>query len=463
MHLQIRRASTSPSVAQASYLGRNTAVRSKNLLYGSLILILSGGGFYYATDTRASIHQYILPRLIRRLYPDAEDGHYSTIKLLSKLHALSIGPRERESVPSSPETEITDLTTHAWETQLSNPIAISAGLDKQGEAIDALFALGPSILEIGAITPKPQEGNARPRAFRITSQQAAINRYGCNSDGADAVAGRLRDRLRRWAYEAGFGSGEVAEQRVLDGEAGVSPGSLREGTLLAVQVAKNKETDEKDVEAVTRDYREAVAKLARYADVITINVSSPNTAGLRDLQKGEVLQKILGGVVGECRAVRRKVRVRVMVKVSPDEDSEEQIRGVCDAVSATDVDGVIVANTTITRPVSQPDSYYLLPKERELMQESGGFSGPQLFDHTLDLVSRYRAALDAQAMRRRDAERKVIWASGGITDGRRALRVLGAGADVAMVYTAMSYGGAGTITRIKDEMRREIEADMEVD
>lgn len=221
-----------------------------------------------------------------------------------------------------------------------------------------------------------------------------INRYGLNSKGADHMAAVLKQRVRDFAYSRGFGLHETAEERVLNGEAGVPPGSLKEGRLLAVQVAKNKDTPESDIAAVTRDYVYCVNRLAKYADILVVNVSSPNTPGLRDLQATAPLTAILKGVVGAAKATERKTKPFVMVKVSPDENSREQIAGICQAVWDSGVDGVIVGNTTKSRPDPVPRGFRLSSAEQEILQETGGYSGPQLFDNIPTLVSQYRTLLD---------------------------------------------------------------------
>ena len=465
---------------------------------------------------------------------------------------------------------------------LRNPIGTSAGIDKNAEIPSPLLALGPAVVEVGGATPYPQDGNPKPRVWRLPSQKAFINRYGLNSEGADDMAMRLKKRVREYAYTMGFGIDEVAEQRVLDGEAGVPPGSLVEGKLMAVQIAKNKFTPDDDIEAIKSDYVYCVNALARYADIIVVNVSSPNTPGLRDLQKIKPLTDILTAVVDAVKRTDRKAGPAIMVKVSPDEDSDEQISGICDAVWKSGVDGVIVGNTTKRRPDPLPAGYSLTAKEAVILQEQGGYSGPQLFSRTVSLVRRYRKLLDhgirqqstgtslnpspqivglptsskpaaekqvkdkkasstvlekIEAAVKRDLDNlkestkaakedsesqpllrlperssfsssktastspalsssshidqipalqehsttspsqtppkgsplassfsssptpaaKVIFATGGITNGRQALEVLQAGASVAMVYTALVYGGAGTVSRIKDEILEEIE------
>lgn len=296
-----------------------------------------------------------------------------------------------------------------------------------------------------------------------------INRYGLNSKGADHMAAVLEQRVRDFAYAAGFGEHDIAKKLVLDGEAGVPPGSLAPGKLLAVQVAKNKATSDSDIEAIKRDYVYCVDRLARYADILVVNVSSPNTPGLRDLQATAPLTAILSAVVSSAKSIDRKTKPFVMVKVSPDEDSSEQITGICDAVWGSGVDGVIVGNTTNRRP---PPHHSLAEKEEQALRETGGYSGAQLFDRTVALVARYRALLDAPRSKEEGVTKEVaetenvpsnpanstpkaIFASGGITNGNQALTALRAGASVAMMYTGVVYGGVGTVTRVKQEMREE--------
>jgi len=405
-----------------------------------------------------------------------------------------------------------DLAVEVFGHRLSNPIGTSAGIDKGAEVPTPLFEMGAGIVEVGAITLLPQAGNPKPRVFRLPSQNALINRYGFNSEGAEHVATRLRQRVREFAYHNGLGMDEEAERMVLNGQAGVPPGSLLPGRLLAVQVAKNKTTSENDIEAVVRDYATTVGHVGKYADILVVNVSSPNTPGLRTLQNVEPLTQLLSGVVQAVKRIDRKTKPAIMVKVSPDEDSEEQISGICEAVWDSGVDGVIVGNTTKRRPDPLPRGYTLPASEAKLLLEQGGYSGPQMFERTLALVSRYRKALDQgpkdtssdlqisgdeaslqsnktsttasldlpsfsspspsvddlaesapkvtlhatpNAAPAPSAPRKVLFATGGITNGRQAREILDAGASVAQVYTAMVYGGAGTITRIKQEMRNE--------
>jgi len=437
--------STPPSSSRVKTFALSTS------LAASLYLV-----YYYATDTRASFHQYIVPRILRVLYPDAEDAHHAGTAALKTLYPFGLHPRERPSPSASTSPEASPLAVTVFGTRLTNPIGISAGLDKDAEIPDALFALGPAVVEVGGCTLLPQEGNPRPRVFRVPSTDGLVNRYGLNSRGADAMAARLRDRLRRFARSLGLVEADILDGR---GPDGVPPGSLQPGRLLLVQIAKNKGTNERDVEAVKADYVKCVERLAPYADVLVVNVSSPNTPGLRDLQATEPLTKLLSAVVDEAKKTGRAQKPKVMVKVSPDEDDDTQMEGVVQAVWMSGVDGVIVGNTTKRRTGLVPQDVKLSAKEKSALMEEGGYSGPAMFDRTLSLVGRYRKMLDSYTLQASDdseelPEQKVLFATGGITNGEQALQVLNAGASVAMVYTGLVYGGSGTITRMKSEMMK---------
>ncbi|KAF2156752.1 FMN-linked oxidoreductase [Myriangium duriaei CBS 260.36] len=522
---------------------RSTVTRLKNFFFGTSIVLALSFTYLYVTDTRASIHEWLVVPVLRTVVSDAEDAHKVGNKALAGLYTFGLHPRERGDVDAKG-----DLRVEVFGHILDNPIGTSAGLDKNADIPSPLLALGPGIVEVGGATPFPQEGNDKPRVWRIPSQNALINRYGLNSEGADSVALRLKQRVREFAHSIGLGLGAEAERKVLDGEAGVPPGSLVPGRLLAVQCAKMKTTPDGDIGAVAQDYVYCVTQLGKYADIIVVNVSSPNTPGLRSLQAATPLTAILTSVVGAAQACDRKTKPAVMVKVSPDEDSEDQVRDICAAVWTSGVDGIIVGNTTKKRPDHLPRGFALTAQEEKIMLEQGGYSGPQLFERTVSLVKKYRSILDQgppqpkpdekpevptsatqkekpevpsvasgsersgdndltshridQSIQRdaarlkplteeADAESKqpllklperhaissepshelqaaepglsasnhahqVIFATGGITNGKQALEVLNAGASVAMVYTALVYGGAGTISRIKSEMRDEI-------
>jgi dihydroorotate dehydrogenase len=500
-----RYASTETAVAtKIATDTRSAGTRTKNFVLGTVLTLGLSFGYLYVTDTRASIHEWLVVPALRQIYPDGEDAHHAGTRMLKALHSFGLNPRERGNDDASG-----DLAVTVFGHRLANPIGTSAGIDKGAEVPTPLLELGAGVVEVGAVTLLPQEGNPKPRVFRLPSQNALINRYGFNSEGAELVATRLRQRVREFAYHNGLGMGEDAELKVLNGEAGVPPGSLKPGRLMAVQVAKNKSTSENDIDAVVRDYATAVGHVGKYADILVVNVSSPNTPGLRTLQNVEPLTRLLSGVVQAVNKIDRKTKPAIMVKVSPDEDSEEQVAGICEAVWDSGVDGVIVGNTTKKRPDPHPKGYLLPASEARLLLEQGGYSGPQMFERTLALVSKYRKTLDEgpksapspqsssskspKATTTVDVEsspilssnvddlsesapalkstpvtapapkypQKVIFATGGITNGRQAREVLAAGASVAQVYTAMIYSGAGTISRIKQEMRDEAKKEAE--
>ncbi|USW54116.1 Putative dihydroorotate dehydrogenase, aldolase-type TIM barrel [Septoria linicola] len=386
-------ASTAKAKAHAIKAGAataNTGSRFIAYVYGTGLVLLLSFGYLYVTDTRASIHQFLVTPLVRLIHSDAEEAHHAGVRYIKALHDFGLAPRERGNADKA----LADLKVEVFGHILDNPIGTSAGIDKDAEIPDALFALGPAIVEVGGATPLPQEGNPKPRVFRIPSQNALINRYGLNSQGAEHVAMQLRARVRQFAYDNGLGLEAESEQRILDGEAGVPPGSLNDGKLLAVQVAKNKTTPDNDIAAVAADYVFCVEHLAQYADILVVNVSSPNTPGLRDLQATKPLTQILSSVVEAAKSVDRKTKPAVMVKVSPDEDSDAQMDGICTAVWASGVDGVIVGNTTKKRPEPIPKGYIMPADDIRTLTEVGGYSGPQMFERTLNLVKRYRFKLD---------------------------------------------------------------------
>lgn len=253
------------------------------------------------------------------------------------------------------------------------------------------------------------------------------------------VAVRLRDRVRRYALKNG-----MTEQEVLDSTH--IPASLWENRLLAVQIGKNKTTPETDIEAVKRDYMICVEKMGKYADILVVNVSSPNTPGLRSLQKRESLQELLSAIAEAAERVERRVKPKVMVKVSPDSDSTEDIKDISAAVKFARVAGIIVANTTVKRPLSVVASPQATAEEKRILHtEAGGLSGPVLVPKMLELVERFSKELGGQA---------VVFASGGVTSGSDVLEARKRGAKIVMGYTGMVYGGVGFFGRISEEIRR---------
>ena len=251
----------------------------RKILIASTIRLGAGLGYLYITDTRTSVHRWLVPPLVRAIWPNAEDAHKGGVGLMKDLYRLGLHPRER-GCPDDAQ----DLETEVFGNTLVNLPGISSGLDKHGEIPTQFLALGPAVVEIGGVTESRQSGNPQPRAFRAVSQRGMVNHYRLNSDGAELVAARLRQGVREFAYDQGYRVDEDAESFVLNGGAGVPPGSLVKGKLLAVQVAKNTSTPDGDTEAIKRDYIKATNWLARHADIIMVNVSCPNAPGYRELQ-----------------------------------------------------------------------------------------------------------------------------------------------------------------------------------
>jgi dihydroorotate dehydrogenase len=273
-----------------------------------------------------------------------------------------------------------------------NPIGLAAGFDKDAAAVPALMRLGFGFVETGTVTPRPQSGNPRPRLFRLAADRAVINRMGFNNAGIDAYLARL-GRYRR---------GHV----VLGANVGIN----RTGA---------------DPE---RDYPALVAAVAPHVDYAVINVSSPNTAGLRELQDGARLRGIL-------RAVVEKVpdRPPVLVKIDPDLD-QVQLAALVETCIAEGIEGLIVSNTTISRPPELRSS---------LAREAGGLSGAPLFWLSTAVLA--RAHLLARG-------RLVLIGVGGISTGEQALTKIRAGASLVQVYTSFAYAGPALIPRLRREL-----------
>uniref|UniRef100_UPI0038B31415 quinone-dependent dihydroorotate dehydrogenase n=1 Tax=Nocardioides anomalus TaxID=2712223 RepID=UPI0038B31415 len=278
-----------------------------------------------------------------------------------------------------------------------NVLGLAAGFDKNAVGIDALGALGFGHVEVGTVTGEPQPGNPRPRLFRLTADRAVVNRMGFNNDGAEAVAARLAARGRR-----GAGAG---------------------GPVLGINIGKSKVVPE--AEAVG-DYEKSARLLAPHADYLVVNVSSPNTPGLRDLQAVEKLEPILLAV----RAVAGGVPL--LVKIAPDL-ADDDVLAVADLAVAVGLDGVIATNTTISRAGLRT------PVDRIEAVGAGGLSGRPLTERSLEVV---------RLLRGRVGDQLTLIGVGGITTADDARARLEAGADLLQGYTAFVYEGPGWPRRI---------------
>ena len=312
---------------------------------------------------------------------DAETAHGFVIRALK----TGLLPADRRTDPPS-------LAVKVWGRALPNPLGLAAGFDKNAEVPDAMLGLGFGLVEIGSVTPRPQEGNARPRLFRLPEDRGVINRMGFPGQGLDAVRSRLAARPRR-----GF---------------------------VGVNVGANK-----DSAARAADYVVGCKALAQYADYLVCNVSSPNTPGLRNLQGRAELAALLKRVQDAIAAKP----VPLLVKIAPDatDDDLDDIVAVCRDLR---IDGIIVGNTTLSRPLM------LVSSRRE---EAGGLSGPPLMALSTEMLRRTAQRVEKQF---------PLVGCGGVGSGADAYAKIRAGATLVQLYSAMVYDGPPLVRRIKHEL-----------
>jgi dihydroorotate dehydrogenase len=285
-----------------------------------------------------------------------------------------------------------------------NVLGLAAGFDKNAVGIDALAALGFGHVEIGTVTGEPQPGNEQPRLFRLTADRAIVNRMGFNNDGAEVVAARLALRA------------SAREQR---------PGSSQRDPVLGINIGKTKLVPDDDQAAVEADYRKSAGLLAPYADYLVVNVSSPNTPGLRNLQSVEKLGPLLDAVRSAADAVSARRHVPMLVKIAPDL-ADEDVLAVADLALDRGLDGIIATNTTISR-------HGLLTDPAEVATiGAGGLSGAPL---------RGRATAVLRLLRDRVGPDLTLIGVGGITTVADAQERLAAGATLLQGYTAFVYEG----------------------
>ncbi len=290
--------------------------------------------------------------------------------------------------------------------ELANPIGLAAGLDKDAQAVLGLAKVGFGFVEVGTVTPKAQPGNPKPRLFRLKEHEALINRMGFNNQGVDAMAGRLQ-RVRH--------SGRIAN------------------TLIGVNLGKNKDTP---LESATDDYLIGMTRLYALADYFTLNLSSPNTPGLRQLQHGGALAELLDRVKeAQQQLANGRSVVPVLLKVAPDLDDED-IERIASQLTASELDGLIATNTTLERKAVQPHVH---------ADEAGGLSGAPLTQKSAEVVRKFRAKLPAKM---------PIVGVGGISSAENAVAMLSAGANVLQIYSAFIYKGTNLVQQLVDGTSR---------
>ncbi|HTT83462.1 MAG TPA: quinone-dependent dihydroorotate dehydrogenase [Rhizomicrobium sp.] len=320
--------------------------------------------------------------LLRMLPP--EMSHRATLSL------LQVG------APLVPRAAVDDprLVVPALGLRFPNPLGLAAGFDKDACVPDAMLRLGFGFVECGTLTPRPQIGNVRPRLFRLKADGAVINRMGFNNEGAIRAAARLRGRSRNG--------------------------------ILGINIGANRDSSDR-----ISDYRVAFAGLARFADYVAINVSSPNTPGLRGLQNRDELTRLLQLLLLERDA--QQLHTPLLLKIAPDitPDALDDIVGVS---LGAGIEGLIVGNTTIARPASLKSAH---------AKESGGLSGRPLFERSTTLLKQTRA---------RAGTKLVLIGVGGVSSGATAYAKIRAGATLVQLYTALALEGPRLIARIKSEL-----------
>lgn len=323
---------------------------------------------------------------------DPEQAHDRSMGMLKKYAHTPLAMVWRRKVAAKP-VKVMGL-------DFPNPIGLAAGLDKNGECVDAFAQMGFGFIEVGTVTPKPQPGNPKPRLFRIPEKQAIINRMGFNNHGVDY----LLEQIQQARYQG----------------------------ILGINIGKNKDTPE---ENAVDDYVHCMRKVYSHAHYITVNISSPNTPGLRAFQHGEALDKLLASLKKEQAALTTKHAryVPLAVKIAPDL-TDEELTAMAQAFLKHEIDAVIATNTTLSR-----DAVAGLP----FADEAGGLSGKVLFDSSTRVVRQLAAIFN---------DRIPIIAVGGVDSYAAARAKLAAGASLVQVYTGFIYQGPDLIADIVNRL-----------
>ena len=320
---------------------------------------------------------------VLRLFP-AETAHLATIRLARIFSPL---------LPAAPASD-TRLAVRAFGRDFPNPIGLAAGFDKNADVPDAMLKFGFGFVECGTVTPRPQPGNPRPRLFRLSEDRAVINRMGFNNEGMEAAAARLAAR--------------------------------RHHGIVGINIGANKDSADR-----IGDYRTAFTRLAPLADYVTMNVSSPNTPGLRGLQNRDELTQLLA-IVTDARA-RIAPSITLLLKIAPDLDAHA-LDDIADVAVASGIEGLIVSNTTVARPATLKSPF---------AAETGGLSGAPLFEASTQVL---------RDMYQRVGSKLTLVGAGGVGSGADAYVKLRAGATLVQLYSALAYEGPGLVARIKREL-----------
>lgn len=323
---------------------------------------------------------------------DAEWSHDFTINWLKRTQNNLLNCVYKQN--------LTDKPVQAFGLTFKNPLGLAAGLDKNGECIDAFAAMGFGFIEIGTVTPKAQPGNAKPRMFRLPKGQAIINRMGFNNEGVD----NLIENVKRAKYTG----------------------------ILGINIGKNKDTPE---EQALNDYLICLRKVYNYASYITVNISSPNTPGLRNLQHGQALDELLAGLKNEQKLLEKQYAkyVPILVKIAPDL-TDQEIVDMSNSLINAKIDGVIATNTTLDRTDVHGQQY---------ADEMGGLSGAVLTAKSQAITEKLVDAI---------AGRMTVIGVGGIHSANSAKARIEAGSTLIQLYSSLIYQGPKVIKEIVDSI-----------
>lgn len=328
---------------------------------------------------------------------DAETAHKATLRAL----AMGLHPRDKNSADPI-------LAQTLWNLEFKNPVGMAAGFDKNAEALDGIFALGFGFVEAGTVTPRPQTGNPRPRVFRDPAARAVINRMGFPNDGMNAFTRHYRAFREKGRNRAG---------------------------IVGINIGKNKDTED-----AAADYLTLIERFAPMADYLAVNVSSPNTPGLRALQGREYLLPMLDALLGRRALVCGPKQPPLLVKFAPDL-TQDECEDIAKTVLEAGIDGLILTNTTIARPDTLATGF---------AQQQGGLSGAPLRDRATETIRAFYALTGG---------RLPIIGAGGISSATDAYAKIRAGASLVELYTALVYHGPALVGDIKsglaDLLRRD--------
>lgn len=325
------------------------------------------------------LYSMIRPLMFRL---DAERAHHLTLNLLKTADTFGL---VQQNVHNQP--------IQCMGIEFPNPVGLAAGLDKNGEYIDALAELGFGFIEVGTVTPRPQAGNAKPRLFRIPKAKAIINRMGFNNDGVD----QLIENIKKARFQG----------------------------ILGINIGKNADTP---VEKATEDYLICLEKVYNYASYVTVNISSPNTKNLRSLQSGDALTDLLSQLRRKQLSLAKNYQhyVPLVLKVAPDLEPED-IQFISRQLLEFQIDGLIVTNTTLSREGVEGLPYG---------DETGGLSGQPVFDKSTECLKQFSQALQG---------RIPLIGVGGILSGEDAKAKIRAGASLVQIYSGLIYTGPSLV------------------